>query len=212
MERQGVLVVDLDGVLFDAKKFKAPFFEMLGLVTGTDPVVAYEAVKKRRNFYDADLHFSEMARSAGRGDWMPRLLKASTFSLLKDNPGVFLTEDALDFLEEANRMFSKIVLATRGTEWFQIAKIESSGINTLVSSVFYVQEEKKSVIRTDINGCRIVFVDDTAEEINAFKVAHPEAFVIHYSPDMVALLANAKAHSFPELLKIFKALKGATRG
>lgn len=205
--KRGVLVIDLDGVLFDAKKFKKPFFMMLQAVTGVDPVVAYEAVKSGAGFYDADRHFFEVTRMAGRGDWMPCFLRASTISLLKNNPDAFLTEGALEFLGRARKMFEEVVLATRGTKWFQMAKIEASGADALISRVFCVQEGKKSDVPLS-NGKSLVFVDDSEGEINEFKRACPDAYTVHFGPDMVAPMADVKALGFSGLLKALKALEG----
>lgn len=160
------IVLDWDGTVFDTSRFKKDWFEVLETVTGVDPSETYEEVKNLCGFYEVDFHLKRLQR--GSAVPMSTLyLGAELF--LKRQSGNYIFPDAFKFLKTIPRD-TKVVVLTKGTEWFQKMKIAYSGIANLFDGIFVAEDSNKlEVLRGKVfpKGIRpFIFVDDSGDEVD----------------------------------------------
>ena len=209
-----IALVDLDDTLFDVKKFKTEYLTFLrGLGSGFEWVPlkimaeTYEKAKAK-GYFDADAHCalldeyiaSETGVLGKTKFWLEKWL-ASEKKMLESL--VFLDINPLFRIFE--HLGYEIYILTLGTSWFQVAKIEGSGLMEYANGYVVTQDcTKKDAIMSMCNPTKddIVLFDDSKKVIDAVKTSFPRIMAIQVlredNPTKVSSNADAIARNLVE--------------
>jgi len=181
-----IALVDFDDTLLDIKIFKKAYFYYLGIWFPPDVVTKTYEEAKTGGYFNADEHctlldifMSSVSGHAGDTrlyleDWFECGAAAEFYKKC-----VFL--DVELFLKTLIHNGYKIHILTLGTEWFQKAKIENSGLTQYISGITVTQDPTKlSAIPTICNPVEdnVWLFDDFGEVISAVKEAFPKITAI----------------------------------
>lgn len=177
-----IALVDFDDTLFDIKRFKKAYFDFLGIGFSVDLVaLTYEQAKKI-GYFDADKHCELLGYvvvspfvsgvSIGVRSWLEEWFEQEQKMLQS-----LVFPDVELFLKTLIHNGYEIHILTLGTEWFQKAKIENSGISQYISGIIVTQDPKKvSAIPSICNPEEdsVWLFDDFGEVITNTKEAFPK--------------------------------------
>ncbi len=95
----------------------------------------------------------------------------------------YIFEDAQNFLNSHAKNNLHIVSSCKGTsrQWgmeYQKEKIQRSGVGEFVSSIEVVEDGKVAAVQSLVDGTKSVFVDDSAEHLEAVLKQCPEVLCI----------------------------------
>lgn len=165
------IIFDLDDTLMDTSKFKEllwSFFEQHGIPTKT-----IEATYK-----------SHRAKYSGNPGFLEHIeeLKTLGYKIPDEEIEKFLNTDLRPFLkgnveETIKKLQNKkhrLILLTRGIDYFQNWKIRKAGLDTLFNRRTYVCEDKKENELFYLHGKeKAYFINDSIEEIQEVRKAFP---------------------------------------
>lgn len=198
-----LLILDFDGVLFDAERFKRDYSRIF---TGFGiPVPVLRAAYEEGKSHPKGYHHALTRRFSGHPDF--RLFPVRVASLLKKSPQ-YLYPDAKDFLRQCRKKKITLVLLSAGPA-FQKQKIAASGIAHFFKKVVVIPDASKTAavkkIARAFPNDRIVFIDDTAEVVDGVKCEVRNIFAIQMIRSrgkQKSIKANATARSFKGVTKL----------
>jgi FMN phosphatase YigB (HAD superfamily) len=166
-----ILVLDFDGVVFDAGRFKRVYrktFAERGVPRRIFEKTYRAAVSGFDGRYWPRLHFSLLKKE------LPHFHAASARQAVKQailQAHRFLYADALRFLRQRQRAGRKPILLSAGNPWFQRAKIVRCGIKKYFRKIIIVERESKKdilrglALRAAQRMPSVIFVDDNENVI-----------------------------------------------
>ena len=180
-----IALVDLDDTLFDIKRFKKAYFDYLSAWFPPDVVTKTYEEAKAGGYFDADKHCTlldiYMSSVSGHSgdtclyleDWFEAEFE---FFIECVFPDVEL------FLKTLIHNGYEIHILTLGTEWFQKAKIENSGLTEYISGVIVTQDPTK--VSAILNICdpttdEVLLFDDFWTVIDSMKIFFPKIYAVH---------------------------------
>lgn len=177
------IICDFDDVLFNTASFKQPFFQFLELLSGKNPQPSYEKAKNKGR-YNTLRHMALLAN--GNID-TAETFKQKTRTWVQQSALPYLFEDTCPFLQQLLEKGHTICLLTKGTAWFQRAKIRGCGINVLVRGIYIAEEVTKAAACTRLMRAHrgpFILLEDTPSEIERLKRAFPTLTAIHVTRGM----------------------------
>lgn len=172
------IICDFDDVLFDASSFKESFFQFLERLSVVDPQSSYMEAGSA-GYYNATRHMVLLAKGNAA---TVRALKRQTMAWIRRSAAPYLFPDTRSFLRQLQESGHAIFILTKGTVWFQGAKIQGCGLNALQQRMYIVEEATKTAACTllmDAHKGPFVLLEDTPSEIEELKRAFPAITAIH---------------------------------
>ena len=109
-----------------------------------------------------------------------KISKKDIENFFEQNLECYLKDSAKETLEKLINNGNKLLLFTKGVEYFQKFKIRQSGLEKYFDGDIYIFENNKEETDVDIhkNG-KVYFVNDNADEIEIFSKIHPKVKFIY---------------------------------
>ena len=162
-------ISDWDGVLFNVAALKQDWFHLLDALSGKDAVATYETVKQECGFYDATYHMELLGGTE-------RVWRQAITDFLREKAPQCIFPEARPLLEGVRARGGKVVIMTKGTNWFQRAKIDLSGLDSVIDAVYVAEDRDKIAAFREVSASfeePRIFLEDTPEELEILKQHDP---------------------------------------
>lgn len=180
-----IVLIDLDGVLFNSGSFRAEYFYALKSLR-FDPEVIQRTYQEARTagYYDADFHLNLLIGNP-RDTLQLEYLRRTLREKIEARGQNYVFEGAHKFLEDTRAPGRSIYLLSAGTPWFQEAKIHAAGFYPLVDKVIVTPEPFKTTAFSNLRIAQAersdkdyILIDDSAAVIDMFSIYFPEVVTL----------------------------------
>ena len=171
---KGTIIFDFDDTLFNTKKFKDDYFQLL-----TETGLTASEIQE---LYSSFSKTAQSKTNRGFEDFLSQKGYPVTTSLKERfnsfDLNVYVKHETVSTLENLKKDFI-LVLLTKGEEVFQTWKVNGSGLSSFFSEVITTEGNKEEILSQKSFLEPVFFINDKSEENFAVKQNFPSWTVLH---------------------------------